>query len=69
MTTRCENLDLAFRFRRRPVHFRVAAAVKAGETVPALPARIRQGDKGDGGVVKGTGWLVVEEMHLGHHRD
>ena len=30
---------------------------------------IRHGGKGDGGVVKWAVGLLVEQMHLGHHRD
>ena len=47
----------------------MSAAVVAGEAVAAFPARIRQGCKGDGGIVEGATGLFVQEMDLCHHRD
>lgn len=59
----------SFGFRRRPIQFRVPAAVEAGEAVTGFAPWVRHGGKGDGGVVEGTSGLLVEEMHFGHHRD
>ncbi len=60
---------LPLRFRRRPIQLSVAAAVETGEAVTGFASRIRHGRKGDGGVVEGTGGLIVKEMHLRHHRN
>ena len=54
-------------FRRRPIQFSVPAAVEAGEAVAGFTTGIRHGRKGNGGVVKGAGGLLVKEMHFGHH--
>jgi len=58
---------LPLRFRRRPIHFRVTAAVEAGEAVAGFASGIRHGGKGDGGVVEGANGLLVKEMQFGHH--
>ena len=55
--------------RRRPVQFRMSAAVEAGEAVTGFASGIRHGGKGDGGVIEGACGLIVEEMHFSHHRD
>ena len=59
--------NLAFRFGRRPVHFRVPAAVVALETIPGFTPGIGQRDEGDGGVVERTRRLFMEQMDLSHH--
>jgi hypothetical protein len=44
-------------------------AVEAGEAVTGLASGIGHGSEGDGSLVEGASGLIVEEMHLGHHRD
>ena len=60
-------VHLPFRLRRRPIQFRMPAAVEAGEAVTGFASGIRHGGKGDGGVIEGACGLIVEEMHFGHH--
>ena len=60
---------LPFCFRRRPIQFRMSAAVEAGEAVTGFAPWIWHRGKGDGGVVEGARGLLVEEMHFSHHRD
>lgn len=69
MASEIDGAASPLRFRRRPIHFGVSAAVVALEAVPGFAPGIGQRDEGDGGVVEGTGRLFVEEVHLGHHRD
>lgn len=47
----------------------MSSAVEAGETVTGFASGIWHGGKGDGGVVEGASGLLVEQMHLGNHRD
>ena len=60
---------LSLGLRRRPVQLRMSAAVEAGEAVTGFAPWIWHRGKGDGGVVEGACGLLVEQMHLGHHRD
>ena len=47
----------------------MSAAVEAGEAIAGFASWIWHRGKGDGGVVEGARGLLVEQMHLGHHRD
>jgi hypothetical protein len=62
-------VESPLRFRWRPVHFRVPAAVVAQEAVAGFATGIGQGDEGNGRLVVWTGRLFVEEMRLRHQGD